>query len=120
LALPIIFLCVFYGYVSEIAGMWWYVISFMLLMLGIIGFVFKHYTPVLSNDFSDLFSQISKKHYYQYSLYAFCASLGSFFAFRIDSIMNSELFTNQDIGDYRISVNIVNALIIPVTCIIDL
>lgn len=115
LALPIIFLCVFYGYVSEIAGMWWYVISFMLLMLGIIGFVFKHYTPVLSNDFSDLFSQISKKHYYQYSLYAFCASLGSFFAFRIDSIMIPELLSNQANGDYSIGVNIANALMIPAT-----
>jgi O-antigen/teichoic acid export membrane protein len=113
ITLPLVFLLIIYGYVSEIVGFSWYVVSFAVMLIAIGFYLFKYFKPVYTLNYKDLFQEIPKKQYYQYSLYAFSASLGSFFAFRIDSIMIPQFLSNVANGDFNIGVNLANALMIP-------
>lgn len=115
IALPVVFLLMVYQYISEPNGLVFYVLSFVLMFVAIGGYLLQHFKPVYSLQFNDLFKEIPKKNYYQYSLYAFCASLGSFFAFRIDSVMIPQFLSNEANGDFNIGVNLANALMIPAT-----
>lgn len=113
--LPLAFvLILFYGF-SETQGISVYTFSFVIMLLAVGGYLFRFFKPVYTLRYDDLFRELSKKSYYQYSLYAFCASLGSFFAFRLDSIMIPHFLTNEANGDFRIGVNLANALMIPAT-----
>lgn len=115
LSLPFAFILMVYFSQSIATGLSVYLLSFvfMLVLLGV--YLSRHFTPAYTLNFKDLFQEVSKKNYYQYSLYAFCASLGSFFAFRIDSVMIPEFLSNEANGDFNIGVNLANALMIPAT-----
>src|SRR5690554_5857458 len=113
LTLPLIFLAIFYFSTTETQGLRIYTFSFLLILSAVAWYVFRHFKPVYTFSYNDLFQEISKKNYYQYSLYAFCASLGSFFAFRIDSVMIPHFISNEANGDFSIGVNLANALMIP-------
>ena len=115
LALPFVFLLILKTRLDTKQGLTLYAVAFVLVLLGIVMYLFRYFKPVLSTNFSDLFQEIPRKAYYQYSLYAFCASLGSFFAFRIDSLMIPQFISNQANGDFSIGVNLANALMIPAT-----
>ena len=113
--LPLVFVLILYYNVSETRGLIFYALSFTLMLILVASYLFRHFKPAYSLNFTDLFHEISKKQYYQYSLYAFCASLGSFFAFRIDSVMIPQFISNTANGDFNIGVNLANALMIPAT-----
>lgn len=113
LSLPMIFLAVLYFSISEQKGLNLYFITFLLILIAVVLYVFKHFKPAYTLNFKDLFQKVSKRNYYQYSFYAFCASLGSFFAFRIDSVMIPHFISNEANGTYSIGVNLANALMIP-------
>lgn len=115
IALPVLFLAILSEALSFTMGMWLYVLTFLVLFMAVVGYLQKHFKPVYSLDYSDLFTEISKKKYYQYSFYAFAASLGSFFAFRIDSVMIPTYLSTAANGDFNIGVNLANALMIPAT-----
>lgn len=116
IALPVLFLLMLYGTVSYTEGMLLYVLSFLLMFTGTVLYVSRFYRPVLTFQFNDLFQNLSRKEYYRYSLYAFAASFGSYFAFRVDSLMISELTKSFDLnGIFAIGVNLANALMIPAT-----
>lgn len=120
LSLPLVFVIILYASVPLNTGLMMYTVSFVL-MLGLTGaYLFRFFKPVYTLNYEDLFREIPKKHYYQYSLYAFCASLGSFFAFRIDSVMIPEFISNTANGDFNIGVNLANALMIPATGVFTL
>lgn len=119
LALPLFFLFILNG-MQEKTGLFFYVLSFLLMLSAVAVYVFKYFTPAYSLNFNDLFYEVSKRKYYQYSLYAFCASLGSFFAFRIDSLMIPQFISNEANGDFSIGVNLANALMIPATGVFTL
>lgn len=115
ITLPLTFILVLYFAVSYHQALSIYTFSFLLIFIAIGWYLLRIFKPVYSFDYKDLFQEISKKEYYKYSLYAFCASLGSFFAFRIDSIMIPEFISNEANGDFNIGVNLANALMIPAT-----
>lgn len=115
LALPIAFVMVLYFFKSYDFAIGFYSASFVLVFMSIAWYLLRHFKPVYTLNYQDLFQNISKKEYYQYSLYAFCASLGSFFAFRIDSLMIPEFISNEANGDFNIGVNLANTLMIPAT-----
>lgn len=115
ITLPLAFIMFLYGNFTEVQSLSFYTASFVLMLIAIGFYLFRYFKPARSLNFTDLFAEIPKKQYYQYSLYAFCASLGSFFAFRIDSIMIPQFISNQANGDFKIGVNLANALMIPAT-----
>lgn len=115
ISLPLAFILVLYFAVSFHQALSIYTFSFLLIFVAIAWYLLRIFKPVFSFNYSDLFKEVSKKEYYKYSLYAFCASLGSFFAFRIDSIMIPEFISNEANGDFNIGVNLANALMIPAT-----
>ncbi len=115
ITLPLAFILVLYFAVSYHQALSIYTFSFLLIFIAIGWYLLRIFKPVYSFNYQDLFHEISKKDYYKYSLYAFCASLGSFFAFRIDSIMIPEFISNEANGDFNIGVNLANALMIPAT-----
>lgn len=115
IALPSVFILIVYFSKSLHLGLSVYLFSFTAMLLLSGSYLSKFFKPIYTTNFQDLFQEISKKSYYQYSLYAFCASLGSFFAFRIDSVMIPEFLTNEANGDFNIGVNLANALMIPAT-----
>lgn len=120
LSLPIVFAVILYASVSLKTGLVMYMVSYVFILVLTGGYLFRFFKPVYTLNYEDLFREIPKKHYYQYSLYAFCASLGSFFAFRIDSVMIPEFISNAANGDFNIGVNLANALMIPATGVFTL
>ncbi|UYW01483.1 polysaccharide biosynthesis C-terminal domain-containing protein [Flavobacterium agricola] len=120
LALPIAFLLVLWGYVSVNMGFVLYVLAFVFLLAGVALYVKKHYKYKICWSEAELFTHISKKEYYRYSLYAFAGSFGSFFAFRIDSIMIPNFIDLEANGIYNIGVTLASTLAIPATGIFAL
>lgn len=120
LSLPLVFVIILYASVPLNTGLLVYTVSFVLMLVLTGTYLFRFFKPVYTLNYEDLFREIPKKQYYQYSLYAFCASLGSFFAFRIDSVMIPEFISNTANGDFNIGVNLANALMIPATGVFTL
>jgi O-antigen/teichoic acid export membrane protein len=85
--LPIAFLLLIYGYVSEKQAIWIYMTAFVLILTFTGVYLFKYYKPGFNYRFKTLFGTISRKEYFQYSLYALAGSLGSLLAFRIDGLI---------------------------------
>lgn len=115
ISLPFVFVLVLYFGFSPTNGYVFYTLSFFAILLAVCVYLFRYFKPIYTLQFADLFQEISKKSYYQYSLYAFTASLGSFFAFRIDAFMIPEFISNAANGDFKLGVNLANALMIPAT-----
>nr|WP_317632336.1 polysaccharide biosynthesis C-terminal domain-containing protein [uncultured Flavobacterium sp.] len=120
LALPFVFLLLLGGYISNILGYILYVLAFVFIIVAIAIYLKKHYNYQLTFTSTDLFSSISKKDYYRYSLYAFAGSFGSFFAFRIDSLMIPNFISLEANGTYNIGVTLASTLAIPATGIFAL
>lgn len=113
ITLPLAFVLILYYGFSQVQGLIFYTVSFAMMLLATGFYLFKYFKPVYTLNYKDLFQEIPKKQYYQYSLYAFSASLGSFFAFRIDSLMIPEFISNAANGDFKLGVNLANTLMIP-------
>lgn len=113
ISLPLAFVLILYYGFSQAQGLIFYTVSFAMMLLATGFYLFKYFKPVYTLNYKDLFQEIPKKQYYQYSLYAFSASLGSFFAFRIDSLMIPEFISNAANGDFKLGVNLANTLMIP-------
>jgi len=85
--LPIAFLLLIYGFVTTTQAIWIYMTAFALILLFTGLYLFKYYKPGFNYRFKTLFGTISRKEYFQYSLYALAGSLGSLLAFRIDGLI---------------------------------
>jgi O-antigen/teichoic acid export membrane protein len=84
-----------------------------MVLMGI--YVFKNMQFTFDFNFKPLFAEVSKKSYYQYSLYVFAGSFGSFFAFRVDSLMIPEFLSFDSAGIYNIGVTLASSIAIPAT-----
>lgn len=115
LSLPLAFVLVLYFAMNYNDALTIYSASFVIIFIAISWYLIRVFKPVLTLNFKDLFQEIPRNEYYKYCFYAFCASLGSFFAFRIDSIMIPEFISNEANGNFNIGVNLANALMIPAT-----
>lgn len=115
ITLPIIVVFVLYFGMTFHKALSIYTFSFLLIFVAVAWYLLLIFKPIFTLNYKDLFQEVSKKEYYKYSLYAFSASLGSFFAFRIDSIMIPQFISNVANGDFSIGVNLANALMIPAT-----
>lgn len=113
LALPIAFLLVIFLSLSYSKALWFYICCYIGITFFIGLYIYKNFRFRLHWDFSDLFTRISKKKYYNYSLYAFAGSFGSFFAFRIDSLMIPQFVSFEANGTYNIGVTLASTLGIP-------
>lgn len=87
LVLPAAFLLLLYGYVTETEAIGIYMAAFVLILAFMGGYLFKYYKPGFNYRFKTLFGEISRREYFQYSLFALAGSLGSLLAFRIDGLI---------------------------------
>lgn len=116
LSLPLFFILIYYQLIDENKGYIGYILTYFLALLFISFYVFKYFQPIYSFSYKDLFLEIPIKEYYRYGVYAFTASIGSFFAFRVDSLMIPLMLNDFDSnGTYGIGVNVANMLMIPAT-----
>lgn len=115
LSLPLFFIGIVYLGWQQSVGLLGFVLSFVLMICGIVWYMQAHYQPGYVRDFKLLFEKLSKKEYYKYSLYAFAGSFGSFFAFRIDGLMIPPFLGFEANGTFKIAVNLANTLAIPAT-----
>lgn len=120
LSLPILFILIMQGILPAHNGYILYVISFILMIVFIAIYLKRHYNYNIEFNQDSLFKEISKKEYYRYSLYAFAGSFGSFFAFRIDSLMIPNFIDLKANGIYNIGVTLASTLAIPATGIFAL
>lgn len=120
IALPVIFILILQSYISIEASLEFYVISYGLIALFVALYLFYYFKPEFKLDFKSLFTQIDKKEMYRFSLFAFAGSLGSVFAFRIDSIMIPKFISMEANGSFSIGVTLASALAIPATGIFTL
>lgn len=91
------------------------------MIFGLIAIYLKNYLVSISNfNYKELFVAVDRKKYYKFCLFAFTGSLGSVFAFRIDSIMIPSFLSMVDNGTFSIGVTLASALAIPATAVFTL
>jgi O-antigen/teichoic acid export membrane protein len=115
IVLPIVFLMVLNKFYTTEDALLFYIISYSLIALFIAVYLFYYFKPEFNFNFKSLFTEISKTEMYRFSLYAFAGSLGSVFAFRIDSIMIPKFLSMEDNGTFSIGVTLASALAVPAT-----
>lgn len=116
IGLPLLFILIIQRWISKDLGLILYIVLYFIVLILLFLYISKFFKPLLTFHFNDLFTGFTRKDYYKYSLYAFTASIGSFFAFRADALMIPELTKDYTLnGIYGIGVNVANALMIPAT-----
>ena len=115
ISLPIIFLLLLYHYITFNQSVVFYVISYGFILILLTIYLYKYFKPKFNLDFKSLFSEVSKRDYYHFSMYAFAGSLGSVFAFRIDALMIPKFISMEANGTFSIGVTLASALAIPAT-----
>jgi O-antigen/teichoic acid export membrane protein len=115
LMLPLVFLLVFNQFYTIEESLLFYIVSYGSIAVFIGFYLFYYFKPAFKFDFKSLFSKISKKEMYRFSLFAFAGSLGSVFAFRIDSIMIPKFISMEANGTFSIGVTLASALAVPAT-----
>ena len=115
LALPIVFLLNIYIGFSQKLSLVWYSVSYGFILIAILFYVNLNYPIKLSFKHNDLFLNIEKSAFYKFSLFAFAGSLGSVFAFRIDSLLIPKLLGMTENGTFSIGVTLASAIAIPAT-----
>ena len=115
LALPILFILMFQKIISVQQSISLYVLSFGLILISISLYLRKYLRNFFQTNFKDLFQNIEKSKFYSFSLYAFAGSLGTIFAFRLDSIMIPLFLSMEENGSFSIAVSLVSAIAIPAT-----
>lgn len=115
IALPTVFLMVIYTSFSVDQAVWYYIIAYYIIAIVIGSYIHKHFKYSWHWKYEDLFAYVGKKEYYAYSLFAFAGSFGSFFAFRVDSLMIPYFISYEANGTYNIGVTLASTLAIPAT-----
>lgn len=115
ISLPIIFLLVLNNYFSRAESLLFFVFSYGLIASFVAVYLCYFFKPKFDFNFKSLFSNISKREFYQFSFFAFSGSLGSVFAFRIDAIMIPQFLSMEANGTFSIGVTLASALAIPAT-----
>jgi O-antigen/teichoic acid export membrane protein len=115
ISLPIIFLLLLYNYITYSESISYYIISYGLIFILLAIYLYKYFKPKFNLNLKSLFNEVSKRDYYQFSMYAFAGSLGSVFAFRIDALMIPKLISMEANGTFSIGVTLASALAIPAT-----
>ncbi|SHM51633.1 lipopolysaccharide biosynthesis protein [Myroides odoratimimus] len=115
IALPTVFLIVVYGSFSIDKAVWYYIVSYYIIAIVIGAYIYRHFRFNWHWKYDDLFTYVRKKEYYAYSLFAFAGSFGSFFAFRVDSLMIPYFISYEANGTYNIGVTLASTLAIPAT-----
>jgi O-antigen/teichoic acid export membrane protein len=113
IALPIVFLFLLSGYLEVLSGLLAFVLSYFVIVVLLVVYVFRDFKIDLDFNFKSMFLQIEKKEYYRYSFYAFLGSFGSFLAFRLDALMIPEFISFEANGTYSIAVVLVSVITIP-------
>lgn len=114
-ALPTVFLVVVYGSFSVDKAVWYYILAYYIITVVIGCYIYKYFKYRWHWNYDDMFTYVSKKEYYAYSLFAFAGSFGSFFAFRVDSLMIPYFISYEANGTYNIGVTLASTLAIPAT-----
>nr|WP_294936988.1 oligosaccharide flippase family protein [uncultured Flavobacterium sp.] len=120
IALPVIFVLLLCKFLSVEASIGYYIGAYILIFALVAYYLFRHYPFRFNFKFKPLYTELSRKEYFRYSLYSFAGSFGSFFAFRIDSIMIPEFLSFDANGTFNIGVTLASALAIPATGIFTL
>lgn len=111
--LPILFLLLLRDLLNTEETIGLYVLGYIAILILTAVYIFRHYKPVFRFDFKPLFTTISKKDYFRYSLYAFTGSIGSMLAFRIDGIIIPQFFSMEANGVFSNGVTLASTLQIP-------
>ncbi|HEX8575369.1 MAG TPA: hypothetical protein VF677_03665 [Flavobacterium sp.] len=114
-ALPVLFILLLNHTITAPASLLFYIISYGLIFCCTGVYLFLHFKPNFNFSFNGLFSEIPKKSYFRYSLFAFAGSLGSVFAFRIDALMIPKFISMEANGTFSIGVTLASALAVPAT-----
>lgn len=120
ISLPIIFLLLLFHYITFKQSVIFYIVSYGLIFILSAIYLFTYFKPKFNLDFKSLFSEVPKREYYRFSMYAFAGSLGSVFAFRIDALMIPKFISMEANGTFSIGVTLASALAIPATGIFAL
>lgn len=115
LALPIVFLMLLYGHISQQESLLLYVGASLLVLLLSAFYLNRKWQSNFDFNFSTLFDNIKKRDYYKFSFFAFAGSLGSVFAFRLDALLIPKLINMEALGTFSIGVTLASALAIPAT-----
>ena len=113
IVLPILFILLLNYVLDVYTSLYFYVAGYLLIFILTALYLFRNFQPKFNFRFTALFTQIQRKDYMRYSLYAFAGSLGSLLAFRIDGIIIPELISLEANGSFSIGVTLASTLQIP-------
>lgn len=115
ITLPIIFIFVINQLITNELSLFLYVLAYGFIFLFIGAYLYIYFKPNLNFKFAGLFTEVNKKDYFSFSLFAFAGSLGSVFAFRIDALMIPKFISMEANGTFSIGVTLASALAVPAT-----
>lgn len=115
IALPVVFVLLLQGLFSVRVSIGYYAAAYISIFIFTAIYLFSHFQPAFDLKFYKIFRRLRARDYFRYSLYSLAGSFGSFFAFRIDSLMIPKFLSFEANGTYNIGVALASVLAIPAT-----
>ncbi|MCB0686933.1 MAG: polysaccharide biosynthesis C-terminal domain-containing protein [Saprospiraceae bacterium] len=112
IALPILVLLFYFGYIAENEFRYLYALSFLLAILGLAGYLIYLGQFNVRLDFSFLKKPLVKEMMV-YSAFNALSIIGYLLSFRIDNIMITSFMDYDNTGHYSFFAYIVNVIVIP-------
>lgn len=113
IALPILFILLIKNSLSKDQSMVFYLLFYIILVLGLFVYLSKYSLPIFSTKYYFLFENYSVSEFLKFSFYAFLGSLGALVAFRIDNFMIPQFLSMENNGIYSVALNISGLIGVP-------
>ena len=113
LSIPVLFYLLILNKISFDFLLQFYIIIFIVVTVLSGLYLNKYFKKILNLNFSELFTEIPKKKYLNYSLYALAGSLGIILVTKLDSIIIPIFLTTEDNGNFNIAASLVAAIAVP-------
>ncbi len=113
LSIPVLFYLLILNKISFDFLLQFYIIIFIVVTVLSGLYLNKYFKKILNVNFNALFTEIPKKKYLNYSLYALAGSLGIILVTKLDSIIIPIFLTTEDNGNFNIAASLVAAIAVP-------
>ncbi len=113
LSIPVLFYLLILNKISFDFLIQLYILIFIVATVLSGLYLNKYFKKVFNVNFNKLFTEIPKKEYLNYSLYALAGSFGIILVTKLDSIIIPIFLTTEDNGNFNIAASLVAAIAVP-------
>jgi O-antigen/teichoic acid export membrane protein len=113
LSIPILFYLLILNKISFDFLLQLYILIFIVVTVLSGLYLNKYFKEIFNLKFNQLFTEIPKKVYFNYSMFALAGSLGVILVTKLDSIIIPIFLTTEDNGNFNIAAILVAAIAVP-------